>query len=473
MEEERPIEALPRIHDGKDELNLAEFPLCALADRLSPGRKTVAFEDRIWDANRSEMVTRKLTITGSDEFGLPTAYDDEILLGLIQLTKLAGFSDRRVHFTRYQLIRMLGWRDESKSYARIELSLNRWVGITLYYDHAWWNRAEQCWVDEKFHVLDNVSLFDRELRFAKKAQVAFQFSTFTWNDVPFRSFQAGNLKSLDFEFYKRLDGAIAKRIYRFLDKRFFHRARYEFSLKEFRWEHVGLSRQYDTTDLKRKLRPAIEHLEHCAFLEPMSDTERFRKVCCGDWRVVFAKAQAAKKERAGDRAPAGLMAGLVERGVTASSARQLCEDCPEERIRSQLEVFDWLVANNDKRVARNPAGFLVSSIRGEYAPPRTFISEADKAKREQAAALRKQKAEERAERQARLEEQRCAARSQAIAGFWNSLSPIERQRLEAEALNAAASFDRGLMDAGGKLGEAIRQKLLDAFALQCLATGVG
>ena len=136
-------------------------------------------------------------------------------------------------------------------------------------------------------------------------------------------------------------------------------------------------------------------------------------------------------------------------------------------------MFDWLVANNDKRVARNPAGFLVSSIRGEYAPPRTFVSEADKAKREQAAALRKQKAEERAARQARLEEQRNAARSQAIAGFWSSLSTVERQRLEAEALNAAASFDRGLMDAGGKLGEAVRQKLLDAFALQCLATGVG
>ena len=40
----------------------------------------------------------------------------------------------------------------------LEESLNRWTGVTLYYQNAWWNKAEQCWVNEKFHVLDNVSL---------------------------------------------------------------------------------------------------------------------------------------------------------------------------------------------------------------------------------------------------------------------------------------------------------------------------
>jgi len=123
---------------GRDELNLAEFPLCCIADRLEPGQKTLRFEDRTWDAGRREMITRQLTITGADEYGLPTALDDEVLLGLIQVSKLADFTDRRVNFTRYQLLRLLGWRDESKSYDRIARSLNRWVGVTLYYQNAWW-----------------------------------------------------------------------------------------------------------------------------------------------------------------------------------------------------------------------------------------------------------------------------------------------------------------------------------------------
>ena len=82
---------LPKLTDGRDELNLAEFPLSAIADRLDPSQKTLAFEDRIWDANRGEMVTRQLTITASDQYGLPTALDDEVILGLVQLSKLRDF----------------------------------------------------------------------------------------------------------------------------------------------------------------------------------------------------------------------------------------------------------------------------------------------------------------------------------------------------------------------------------------------
>src|SRR6185436_664625 len=140
-----------------------------------------------------------LTITASDEHGLPTAPDDEVILGLIQLSKLQHFADRKVHFTRYQLLQLLDWRDESKSYARLETSLNRWAGVTLYYQNAWWSKDEQCWVDEKFHILDNVTLYGLD-RLKRSRQAARQpmlpLSSFRWNEVIFRSFQVGNLKSI-------------------------------------------------------------------------------------------------------------------------------------------------------------------------------------------------------------------------------------------------------------------------------------
>ena len=113
--------------EAKDEMNLAEFPLCSLSHRLKPEVKTLRFEDRTWDKGRNEWITRQLTVTGSNAHGLPTEKDDEVLLGLIQLTRLRGFADRKVFFTRHELIRVLGWRDDSKSYARVEASLNRWT----------------------------------------------------------------------------------------------------------------------------------------------------------------------------------------------------------------------------------------------------------------------------------------------------------------------------------------------------------
>lgn len=469
-------DSLPsRVVDGKDELNLAEFPLSAIADRLNPDQKTLTFEDRIYDANRGEMVTRQLTITGSDQHGLPTALDDEVILGLVQLSKLANFTDRRVSFTRYQLIQLLGWRDEGKNYERLEKSLNRWVGVTLYYKSAWWSKEEQCWVDEKFHILDNVTLYDKEQarsRPASTRQSQLPLSSFMWNDVIFRSFRAGNLKSIDFDFLKSLDSAVAKRLYRFLDKRFFHRDRWEFDLKEVSWEHIGLSRNYDTANLKRKLLPAIRELEQRGFLKAMPDEARFLKLRSGQWRVIFEKARPngtrGRIESGEDRL---LVQALVERGVTPSTASQTVKHYPEERIRSQLEVFDWFVAQKDPKVFRNPAGFLISSIKSEYAPPREFVSREERERREVQAAERKRRAEERARVKEMLEQQKEAAKADAIVRFWQSFSNEERQRLESDALAQASSLEKDLLERGGTFAVVTKKSLLDAYALKVLQEG--
>src|ERR1019366_1624115 len=129
-----------------------------------------------------------------------------------------------------------------------------------------------------------------------------------------QSFQAGNLKGIDFDFFRELGGAVEKRLYRFLDKRFFHRRHWEFDLKEFAHEHAGLSRHYDTANLKRKLRPGIEELEQRGYLKPMAEAERFQKLCSGEWRVMFDRQREAKPEQtpATEAAPQPLAEALVQ-----------------------------------------------------------------------------------------------------------------------------------------------------------------
>ena len=77
---------------AKDEMNLAEFPIALVTDRVPEGEKTIRFQDRIFDERKGQLVTRKVLITASDEYGLPTAKDDEVILGLIQLTRRATTS---------------------------------------------------------------------------------------------------------------------------------------------------------------------------------------------------------------------------------------------------------------------------------------------------------------------------------------------------------------------------------------------
>jgi plasmid replication initiation protein len=124
----------------RDELNFAEFPLASVSTSLPKDQKTLEFTDEIFDKARNQRITRKLTITASDKYGLPTAMDDEVILGLIQLTGRSGFADRRVYFTRYELLKLLNWTDDTRNYKRLEQSLNRWLGVTLYYDKSWWSK---------------------------------------------------------------------------------------------------------------------------------------------------------------------------------------------------------------------------------------------------------------------------------------------------------------------------------------------
>lgn len=457
--------------EGKDELNLAEFPLAVISSRPQPDIKTLYFEDRVWDKSRSDMVTRKLTITASDEYGLPTALDEEVILGLVQLSKLQNFASRKVTFSRYQLISLLNWRDESKSYDRLEKALNRWVGVTLIYKNAWWSKEEECWVDEKFHILDNVTLFDKD-RVRRKTKTGKE-SSFLWNEVIFRSFRAGNLKSLDFDFFLRLESPISKRLYRFLDKRFYRRHRWEFNLKELCWEHIGLSRNYDAANLKRRLKGAISELETVGYLKPLSEDERFKKVRSGEWRIFFEKQTKITENRVtsnkSESNQDGLFKALSDRGVTPSVASETITKYPSDRISTQLEVFDWLIETGDSRVSKNPPGYLIASIRSEYHPPRGFLTKEEREKKALKEVERKRKLEEKKQREEERRLKQEQAREDAIKHFWDSLSAEERPRTEEEAIDNAPAFKRDLIRKGGSLAQATRKAILDAYALEMLA----
>jgi hypothetical protein len=192
--------------------------------------------------------------------------------------------------------------------------------------------------------------------------------------VIFRSFQSGNLKQLDLEFYLNLRLPTTKRLFRFLDKRFYRHRRLEFDLRTLACEHVGLSRSYQPTELKRRLRPALEELEAAGFLEPLTPEERYAWAAQGRWRILLIRGAWGRGEAGPAPADgaAGLVAALTARGVAPRVAAELVAAQPPGRLRTKLEVFDWLVENRDKRVGKNPAGYLVASIRADYRAPGDF-----------------------------------------------------------------------------------------------------
>ena len=432
----------------KDELNLAEFPIAALSDRVPDGQLTLVFEDKL-ERRDSDPIVRRLTIMGTPKHGLPTPMDDEVLVGLIQMTKRrSNFTDPRVTFSRYELIELLGWPQSGHSYRRIEESLHRWVGVVLMYENAWWDNNAKSWVDENFHVLDNVTLYDRERRKPTKAAKAAKasppkrsrkvgaegdplpLSSFKWNEVIFNSFQSGNLKQLDLDFYLSLHLPTTKRMFRFLDKRFYRRTQLDFDLRTLACEHIGLSRSYAPTELKRRLKPSLEQLEGLGFLEPLDAEERYSRVSRGSWRIILIRGQAVQAEPGPPTEATDLIDALKAREVTPKTAAELVESNQHVRVRTKLEVFDWLVKNKDKRVGKNPAGYLVASIRSDYQAPTDFAGAETKAKAAEKATKtsdddRKQK------RKAKDEAESAKSREIVLRDRWERLSESDRAAIIA------------------------------------------
>lgn len=467
VEERRQLSLVPRIPDrmtdGKDEMNFAEFPLSSISERVDPSVKTLVFEDKILDKSRNAEITRQVMVTGSDAHGLPTATDEHVLLALIQLSKLQGFKNKRVAFTRYQLLQLLGWSHTGQNYQRLLQALNRWMGVTLFYKNAWRDREGKRWLNNSFHVLDRVSI--RGKKTGDGGAEGDEPSYFEWNDVVFKSFKAGNIKALDYDFFLSLEGTITKRLYRFLDKRFWHCESVEFKLKHLAYEHIGIARSSPTGDLKRKINAAVDELEKKGYLEPTPREKRFVKEGPGAWKVLFRKRDDAA-QGAEDAAPPSLEENLVRFGVHARKARELAATCAKELIKEKIAIATWMKERGDSRIACNPAGYLVCSIEQAYAPPQDFKSEQDQAKRKkvgEVAAKAKLAKDELMRQQAEARE---AAKRKAVDHFLCSVSPEERSRIEAEALASAEPGRQKLMRIGGKVGEAAKQIILDQYVLK-------
>lgn len=375
---------------SRDEMNLAEFPLTVLSKRADPSVKTLEFSDIVKGKN-GEPLNRKWIITGADKFGLPTSSDDEVLLGLLKLTADEGVRSRKIHFTRYELLKILRWTTEGRSYTRLQNALDRLSGVRIKATNAFYDN------ETKLHSTRNFGIIDAyEINDGRDTHPSF----FTWSEVLFKSFQVGFIKKLDLDFYLDLQSAVTKRLYRYLDKHFWYRSRIQINLFVLGHEKIGISRNYIyASSLRQQLEPALEELKEKGTL---SDFEFIGKGKSTEVILVAAHAPrrtlvagTASTGVATQSAGAGHVAGaaqagqgtqaawsgraeplqgndsetlireLVQRGLAERQVRRLVMGQGVEtlsRMNEILAYFDGLIASSSRLVNKNPAGFLYRAI---------------------------------------------------------------------------------------------------------------
>lgn len=250
--------------DGsRDEMNLAEFPLAVLSSRSNPNIKTLEFADT-QRLKTGELIERKWIITGADKFGLPTSTDDDVVLGLMQLTKDQGFRNRKVYFTRYELLKALRWSTEGRSYSRLTKSLDRLSGVRIRASNAFYDNSTKAYQTVNFGLIDAYEINDSRGGLDRDQPRSF----FIWSEKLFESFKSGFIKKLDLDLYFTLRSAVSRRMYRYLDKHTYYRSTIERHLMSFAFDKLGLSRTNKfVSSVKQQVEPACEELKAVGYLE--------------------------------------------------------------------------------------------------------------------------------------------------------------------------------------------------------------
>ncbi len=434
----RPARPLRPSPTGREELNLAEFPFALLTRK---GMKDVPLTREFHVGDRSWIVR------GDPLYGLPTSTDAEVYVVLMQVTYEQGFPDR-VGFTRYDLIRRLGWDQHGESYHRLRLAFRRLYGVRITAINAFYNannrRRER---EQAISIIADYDLVHGED--ADPEDGGFP-TWISWSPELHRNMRARWIKPLDVEYYLSLRNATAQRVYRYLDLRRGgdDKPVYQEELRTYAFERIGLSRTSAApSQIKQKLEPAHRELIETGFLAEVAYAPM--KTEPGREQVIYRFAP--RRQRASrhqlvlldDKASAGaplppppvspdaatsapvtitvaspeLIAALTACGVSRQTAAELASDQPDE-CRRQLEFISH-------REARDPGALLVKAIReGWSAPPRWTETQAEE-KRAEAARRKARTVEEK--------QQAAAVQEAAFDAFWATLTSERQEELIAQS----------------------------------------
>ncbi|RMG44554.1 MAG: hypothetical protein D6719_01590 [Candidatus Dadabacteria bacterium] len=465
-------ECKQQISLSRDEMNLAEFPLTVLSTRANPGIKTLEFSDTVRGKN-GEIITRQWVVTGADKFGLPTSSDDEVLLGLIKLTVQDGFKHRKIYFTRYELLKILRWTTEGRSYTRLQRALDRLSGVRIKATNAFYDNAAKLHSTKNFGIIDEYEINDGRDSNPRP-------SFFTWSEVIFDSFKVGFIKKLDLDFYLSLRSAISKRLYRYLDKHFWYKSRVELGLFVLAHEKVGISRNYRyVSSIRQQLDPAIEELIERGFVSRCEYVGKGK----GTTIVLYASSRKANKGASRDRITLSKTNGrdnlplkdkifheLTDRNIKPGQAKRLLNNKPEgelRRIGKIISYYDSLVASGSHLVSRSPVGFLYKAV--ENSEEFVLPEELKEHRRQEPLRFKEADTSEDLKKQARLiklKREYTLEREKELKRIQSEVEPEVIEKTKSEVISTLKSLKKVI--SAERFNEAIRhgveERLLSLFA---------
>ena len=232
-----------------EELNICEFPVTVVSTQ--PVFKPYEAKDTI--VTESEIIERKWIIDGSIKLGIPIAVDEDTLLVTLDFfsenIKVSNdFFD--VSFSSFDFLKRAKRPIDEYHYnmlykSLLRLALAKYITIRSFFKKEGPKKGR--YMEE--HIF---SLFDEVKIYGLKPTGDEEIDSHIW-DMKYHyvrlsrtlieSIKSGYIKPTDLDFYLSLERPIAKRQYRYYDKRFYQQGIFSIDIERLAFGHLGLMRQ--------------------------------------------------------------------------------------------------------------------------------------------------------------------------------------------------------------------------------------
>lgn len=386
------LQELPTRLVGKDEMNLADFAIGVIRDSgAQPCTEKSIVRSQVVKTAQG-LLTQEWTVTASGRYGFPHPADDDVLLGLIHLAAQNRYASQTVRFSRYGLCRLMGWSHKGQNFERVEEALHRLSGVKVNAKHSFYDGKLKRYVSKVFGIIDSFTIAEQVGGPALQSEAKF-------SDELWKSMESNHVKPLDLKVYYGLRSPIARRLYRYLDKRKLNRKSFELELESLARVNIGIdtSKRIFPSQLKQSFESSHRELLKIGFLQDV----RYKVGSNKKLRVCYTFAHADQAAPSSEF-PAGVNqpeVWLTQRGVGPRIARQLARDFPE-RIEALTDFFDF-VMKTSPNTWKHPVGWLVQAVKEDYQVPSSWgtyvpLAERERRAQEQQAQTNQQQAAEQA-----------------------------------------------------------------------------
>jgi hypothetical protein len=280
-----------------------------------------------------------------------------------------------VPFSVYRLLRIMGLTDSTRDYDNIERSLDRLVGVTIFAEGSFWDNGAKAFIKQKsaFHIIERVWLaYKEEDEQIKEAEGVHAY--FVWSEDLWQSIQDGYIKNLNLSFYYGLETPLARRLYRFLDKRLYQKQTFEIDVFELAGR-LGMATYKYPSQILEKLQPGVDELIRERFLSRAHSKKvgKYTRLWVEKYGAPDTTALVPPSGEEAEEMPA-VVIDMMEFGLAQSIAEDLARRFDDEYIQTKIEYLRRQLRRN-RRSIRNPSGWLRKAIEENFTPPDSYTEQ--------------------------------------------------------------------------------------------------